>query len=688
MARNLLLEIGTEEMPARVIPLALQQLQAAATDIFASQRIACQEWQVYGTPRRLALIGRDVAETQSEQITEIKGPSLKIAFTAAGEPTKAARGFARSQGVEVADLVQRDGYVYARRREEGRPVSVVLSEILPQLITSINFPKSMRWGDLEVQFVRPIRWLVALFGSQVIPFTIGDVTADRVTRGHRYLGSQHIVLASADDYLSALKENCVVIDQKERESLIRQQVREEAARYGGQAEIDPELLAEVVYLVEYPTAVTGRFDPQFLQLPAPVVITPMRDHQRYFPVVKPDGGLLPLFITVRNGNDAFLENVRHGNERVLRARLADAQFFFAEDVKTPLAARLDKLRTIVFQEGLGTLYDKTQRLVKLAEVITAALETGDETAATAKRAALLAKADLTTNMVYEFPELQGVMGREYARRSGENPAVAQAIFEHYLPRHAGDDLPATPAGRIVSIADKIDNITATFSRGLVPSGSQDPFALRRQALGIINILIDGGYNLSLSRLTAAALDLLPVSDQARAALLDQVTDFFRQRLKSVLTDQGIRYDIVDAVLGVESDDVYDVYRRAMAMATAASQPFFPALVQALTRVGNLARQAQEKGDIESTLFTTPQEQRLYAVYTAVRDEMSSLIDQGGDYSAALAALTKLNGPVADFFDAVMVMVDDDAIRTNRLALLQHIRDLARRIADFSQVVIP
>lgn len=687
MSRKLLLEIGTEEMPARVIPATLAQLQDAAAAAFAGQHIDCGAWQVCGTPRRLVLIGSDVAERQRDQVIQAKGPAQKIAFASDGSPTKAALGFARGQGVTAADLTVHDGYVYAERRMPGQSTANLLPQLLAGLVTGLSFPRSMRWGDLNVSFVRPIRWLVALFGRDTIKFTVGDVTADRVTRGHRFLGSQHVVLHDADEYRQVMADNYVMVDQRERQASIARQVQDEAARCGGKAEIDPALLEEVTYLVEYPTVVSGHFDAAFLALPEAAVITPMRDHQRYFPVTGPDGCLLPVFITVRNGDDAYLDNVRHGNERVLRARLADAQFFFAEDLKMPLAQRGEQLRSIVFQEGFGTLYDKTQRLVTLTERIAAALQVSSETTAVAKRAALLSKADLATNMVCEFTELQGVMGREYARRDGEGEAVAQAIYEHYLPRHAGDALPTTTAGRVVSIADKIDNIAATFSRGLIPTGSQDPFALRRQALGVIAIILDGQYHLSLSALSTTVLTLLS-QEKAAAEVVAAISDFFRQRLKNVLIDHDIRYDIADAVLAAGSDDIYDVFLRATALTETADKPSFPALVQTLTRVANLARQGSvEPVAVAPELFSQVEERCLHAAYLNSKQAVAAAVNMG-DYTRALSVLAQLEKPVDDFFTAVMVMVDEAAVRTNRLALLQEIKNLTGKIADFSLLANP
>ncbi|MBQ7318281.1 MAG: glycine--tRNA ligase subunit beta, partial [Phascolarctobacterium sp.] len=490
-------------------------------------RIPYEAVKVYGTPRRMTFIADGVAEHQADSTIEAKGPSVKIAFKD-GEATKAAQGFARGQGVAVEDLEVRGEYVYAVKHLAGQEVEDLLPGLLQDILTSLSFPKTMRWSDHDFRFVRPIRWLVALFGDDVIPVKITGVKSGKYSRGHRFLRPALIEGAkeveSLDDakgflekvasavkntvtsavnktpgvveiphagaYEEVLLDNFVMVDQDARRELIRQQVIELATSEGGHAEIDEDLLEEVNYLVEWPTALCGKFEDKFLALPKECIITPMREHQRYFPVLKADGSLLNKFITVRNGGKEHLEIVAHGNERVLRARLSDAEFFFNEDRKQTLEARLEKLTTVSFQEGLGNMNDKSQRLVKAAEMIAFGLNSKVDKAKLA-RTALLCKTDLVTGMVVEFTELQGVMGREYALLDGEAPEVAKGIFEHYLPRFAGDELPATDIGRIVGIADKLDNIVATFSRGLAPTGSQDPYALRRQALGIINILVDG-----------------------------------------------------------------------------------------------------------------------------------------------------------------------------------------------------
>ncbi len=508
MNRDLLLEIGTEEIPAKFMPASLSQLESIASTMLNEQRIIYGKVKVLGTPRRLTLIVEEIEEVQADITVESKGPSIKVAYDN-GTATKAAIGFARGQGVAVEELVIRDGYIYAVKELRGQAVTNLLPSIMSDIINALSFPKNMRWANLDIKFVRPIRWIVSLFGNEIIPFSIAGVNSGNKTRGHRFLGQEEIIVDNVADYFQKLQENYVMIDQEERRNVIRCQIEELAVQQGGIADIDEELLQEVIYLVEFPTALCGKFDTDFLKLPKEAIITPMREHQRYFPVLSPNGELLPVFITVRNGGSDYLSTVQHGNERVLKARLSDAQFFFIEDRKTPLSQRLDRLKSIVFQEGLGTLFDKTQRIKKLALMIAEAA--GLDLDQTIVRAAELSKADLVTSMVYEFTELQGVMGREYALLDGENKDTAQAIYEHYLPRFSGDSLPQSTAGRAVSIADKMDNIVATFSRGLIPTGSQDPYALRRQALGIVNILIDSKYNLSLAQIIDNSISLVKES---------------------------------------------------------------------------------------------------------------------------------------------------------------------------------
>ncbi len=684
--KDILLEIGTEEIPARFMTGSLTQLQQLAKAKLEELRISFAEIKTVGTPRRLTLIVRDVAEKQEDVKRENKGPSVKIAFDESGNPTKAAQGFARGQGIDVSQLVEKDGYVYALVEEKGRVTADILPEVLPSLIESLHFPKNMRWADLDIRFVRPIKWILALFGSEVVPFSVAGVPSGNRSRGHRFLSKGELKIHSVEQYFTALTENHVMVDQEVRRQVIREQVEKLAVAQGGTANIDEDLLEEVVFLVEYPTALCGRFEDKYLELPSEAVITPMREHQRYFPVFSQEGKLLPVFITVRNGGADYIDIVRQGNERVLRARLADAQFFFEEDKKIKLIDRLDKLKTIVFQEGLGTLYDKIGRIERLALQTAQIVGLPADLHPTIERGAKLSKADLVTGMVYEFTELQGTMGREYAILNGENPAVAEAIFEHYLPRFAGDILPATAVGKVISIADKMDNIVATFSRGLIPTGSQDPYALRRQAMGIVNILIDGQYHVSLKEVIAMSMDLLGISEaERREKLLADIQDFFRLRVKNALTDEGIRYDMVDAIMAVGTDDVYDTWLRAKALALDGGTAAMQKAVQAFTRAGNLVKNATVSAPVDPSVFVADVEKDLHAAYLKAEKEINSFIAQE-NYRGVLEVMAQMAGPIDAFFGGVMVMVEDVAVRDNRIALLKSITRLAEKMADVSKIV--
>ncbi len=719
---KLLFEIGTEEIPAKFMPGILAQLKELAEKKMEELRIPFEAVKVYGTPRRMTFIADGVAEHQADSTIEAKGPSVKIAFKD-GEATKAAQGFARGQGVAVEELEVRGEYVYAVKHLAGQEVEELLPGLLHDILTSLSFPKTMRWADHDFRFVRPIRWLVALFGDDVIPVEITGVKSGKFSRGHRFLRPALVegakAVESLDDakellekavsavkntvtsavnktpgaveipcaeaYEEVLRDNFVMVDQDARRELIRQQVIDLAVAEGGHAEIDEDLLEEVNYLVEWPTALCGSFEERFLPLPKECIITPMREHQRYFPVLKEDGSLLNKFITVRNGGKEHLEVVAHGNERVLRARLSDAEFFFNEDRKQPLEARLAKLTTVSFQEGLGNMNDKSQRLVKAADMIAFGLNSKVDKEKLA-RTALLCKTDLVTGMVVEFTELQGVMGREYALLDGEAPEVAKGIYEHYMPRFAGDELPATDIGRIVGIADKLDNIVATFSRGLAPTGSQDPYALRRQALGIINILIDGDYHVSMIKLIAGVAYLLNIPSEKTKDVIMPVMDFFKQRLKNMLLDQGIRYDVVDAVLADErNDDIADLAARAQALNAFVATEEAPALIQAATRVANLCKKIEQETAINTNLFQNPAEGELHKAVSELNNEMLLATVQF-NYAAVLQIACKLVAPVNKFFEDVMVMDNDEQIKNNRLALLSAVKDVTHAVGDLSYIV--
>ena len=678
--RTLLLEIGTEEIPAHAMPNILSQLKTLAEKSLTEARIDFGAVKTLGTPRRLALLIDDVAATQADVEEEKRGMSSKIAFDADGNPTKAAIGFAKKNKVRPEDLITRDGYVYAVIHEQGKPSAEILQTLLPKIICDLNFPNNMRWGDLDFKFIRPLRWIVALFGAEVIPFEVANVKSGRTSRGHRFLSAGDFDIATADDYVEACAKNFVIVDQDKRRDMIVKQINEVAASKGGVAEITDDLLEEVLYLVEYPTALAGEFETKYLALPAEAVITPMRDHQRYFPVKAADGALMPLFITIRNGGKDYLEIVQHGNERVLKARLEDAQFFFNEDRKKSLAAHRDKLKTVVFQEGLGSVYEKTERLVKLVEKISSLVGVD---AANAIRAAELSKADLVTGMVTEFTELQGVMGREYAKLDGEAVEVCAAIDEHYMPRFAGDAQPKTTAGKILSLADKIDNIVATFSRGLVPTGSQDPFALRRQALGIVNLLSGARWSLSIREVVDLAMDLLNITDETkRDKIQSDVADFMRLRIRNVLSN-STRYDVIDAVID-DVDDVFAVMLKAAALEQFLKTPDATKTVQSFVRVSNLAKKA-DSAEMIPEQFKLDAEKVLHGAFAAIKVATDELIAKK-DYLGALDVLKKLSTPIDSFFDSVMVMDEDLTIRRNRLALLKSIDNLLAKIADFVKIV--
>lgn len=713
---KLLFEIGTEEIPAKFMPGILKQLKELAAAKMQELRIPFEDITVYGTPRRMAFIAGGVAETQADVVVEAKGPSVKIAYVS-GAPSKAAQGFARGQGVDVKDLVVRDNYVYAVKHLAGQPVVELLPGLLMDILTSLSFPKTMRWADYEFRFVRPIRWMVALFGDQIIPVEICGVKSGKFSMGHRFMQqslkaaaeSQGLLSAalskvgnkvysalagvkgaveipSAGDYKKVMYDNFVMVDQDERRALILQQIKDLAAQNGGEAEINEDLLEEVNYLVEWPTALCGKFEEKFLSLPKECIITPMREHQRYFPVLDEDGNLLNKFITVRNGGSEHLDIVTHGNERVLRARLSDAEFFFNEDRAVKLEDRLEKLKTVSFQEGLGNMYDKSERLVKMAEMLRFAINTPvDEEEL--RRCALLCKTDLVTGMVIEFTELQGVMGREYALLDGEKPEVATGIFEHYLPRFAGDALPATTIGRIVGIGDKLDNICATFSRGLAPTGSQDPYALRRQALGVINILLDANYHISLAKIIAGTLYLLDIKPEETGKLVPQIMEFFKQRLRNLLMDQGIRYDVIDAVFADKrNDDMVDLAVRCKALADYVEAGNAEPLVQVSVRVSNLCKKIEKEVAISGALFKDESENKLHEVVAAVSKEIIPKIVLY-DYAAVLKAGEKVIEPVNAFFDNVMVMDEDENVKNNRLAMLEEVRGIVNAVGDLSLLVL-
>lgn len=680
MAKDLLFEIGAEEIPAGFMPHILGQLKQLAETKLNDAHLPFESIATYGTPRRLALIVKGLADTSAEISERHKGPSASIAYDADGNATKAAIGFARGKGLDVADLVVEDGYIYAETKTAGVSAKDIVTDMLPQLITGLNFPKSMHWGNLDAKFVRPVRWLVALLDEEVILVEFATVKSGNVTRGHRFLGADEITIKNASSYVDTLKENFVMVDQDARRELISKQLHDIAASKNASIVWDDDLLEEINYLVEWPTALCGGFEESYLALPDAAIITPMKDHQRYFPLVDQNGKLLPMFLTVRNGSDHSIEVVQAGNERVLRARLDDAKFFFNEDRKKPLIDRQDGLTKIVFQEGLGNLADKTERLLKLGRVFGEECGLHEDAAVVLERATELAKTDLTTGMVTEFTELQGVMGKEYALLDGESEEVAEAIFEQYLPRFAGDVLPQTEAGKVLSIIDKVDNIVATFSRGLIPTGSQDPYALRRQTIGILNILLGSEWNISLRPIFKASMELLNVPAEKQDELLDQVEEFFTLRLKNIFLDREVPHHVIDLLLSNNELSVADAEGLVNALLANRIDENVE-LVQAYTRMYNLVKDVEYTG-VNSDLLKEDAEKALFEAATKA-SEASSAAWEAGDYDAVVAVPATLVPAINKFFEDVMVMDKDEAIKANRLQLVRLAYSVMAIIGDIS-----
>lgn len=680
MAKDVLFEIGAEEIPAGAMPGILAQLKTLAENKLAEHHLTYASLRTLGTPRRITLLVDGVADISEELSERHKGPSASIAFDGDGNPTKAAIGFARGKGLDVADLVVEDGYIYAETKTAGVAAMTIFTEILPQLIHDLSFPKSMHWGNLDDKFIRPVRWILALLDTEVIPVEFAGVRSSNFSRGHRFLGERGVLVQHPADYIKNLEANFVIVDQDVRRDMITKQLKELAASKEATIVWDEDLLEEVLYLVEYPTALCGTFDKSYLNLPDAAVITPMKDHQRYFPLVAKDGKLLPMFLTVRNGDAKSLDVVAAGNERVLRARLDDAKFFFNEDRKKSLADRSEGLTKIVFQEGLGNLADKTDRLLALGEEFGEACGLGEDAMVELERATVLAKTDLTTGMVTEFTELQGVIGKEYALLDGESAEVADAIFEQYLPRFAGDMLPKTPAGKVLSIIDKVDNIVATFSRGLIPTGSQDPFALRRQTIGVLNILSKSALDVSLEPLWRKELALLGVADVKHDEIVAQLANFFILRLKNIYLDRQIPHDVIELVLSNADVTVAKADGLAKAIMNHRIDENVE-LVQAFTRMYNLVKDTNYTA-VDEVLFEEEAERALFqAAINAYEASQAAL--EVKDYAKVVSLPETLVPAINNFFEAVMVMAEDPAVKANRLQLVRLAYEVMAVIGNIS-----
>jgi len=686
MNNYLLFEVGVEELPSRFVSSTLDQIKNNLVKLFNENRITFDNIETYGTPRRLAFIVNGISDKQSNLEEEVKGPSKKISVDENGNFTKPALGFIKSKGLKEEDVffktVGKDEYIFGIIKKEGIETKEVLKSILPEAVKSVTFPKAMRWGGKNMRFARPIRWMVTLLNDEVIEINLEGIVSSNITKGHRFLGEKEFTVNSLNEYLTKLEENYVILDQNKRKEFIKQQCINVATSLGGEVEFDEDLLEEVTNLVEYPTAFYGEFDKEYTKLPKEVVTTPMKEHQRYFPVVK-DGKLLPNFIAVRNGNDYKIEVVKAGNEKVLVARLEDALFFYNEDIKNNLESYIEKLKTVVFQAKLGTVYDKSLRIEKLSLDILNSLNITDIKEDTL-RAAKLCKADLVTNMVFEFTELQGIMGREYAKVCGENESVSEAIFEHYLPRFAGDILPETKSGIVLSIADKLDSIAGFFAIGIQPTGSQDPYALRRQALGILSILMDKKLDVNLKDLVEHALNNYRNLEFNKEEVCAQIMEFFRERIKNLFRDLGIRYDVIEAVLSSEINDISDIHTRAIELNKWLSTEGLVEMLTAFNRVSTLAQKANYS-DIKEELLKEEAEIKLFNGFKDINKKVEELL-KDKKYSEALDAFASLRPLVDNMFDNVMVMDKDEAIKENRLALLKQIYDTMLTICDLSKIV--
>ncbi|MBW8348144.1 glycine--tRNA ligase subunit beta [Bacillus sp. IITD106] len=681
--RDLLLEVGIEEMPARFINNAIRELGEKIENWFRENKIDFNEVTLFSTPRRLAVLVKEVAEFQNDTEEEIKGPAKKILFDNEGNWSKAALGFTKSNGISVEDLYFKEikgvEYAHANKFVKGEE-TIKLLEQLGNLITSLHFPNSMRWGSENVRFIRPIRWIVALFGSDTVSIEIARVKAGNITHGHRFLGEE-IPLIAPVDYEKVLLGQYVLANYDERREAIEEQIKRLEEEQNWEIPVDEELLEEVTNLVEYPTVFFGTFNQEFLTLPEEVLITSMKIHQRYFPVKNKTGQLLPYFVAVRNGDHRHIETVAKGNEKVLRARLSDAVFFYQEDQKVPIDDHLQKLESIIYHEKIGTLAEKVSRIRKMTEEIGRMLSLSEQELKVADRAAEICKFDLVSNMVDEFPELQGVMGEKYALQQGELPGVAKAIYEHYKPRHAEDSIPTTTIGAIVSIADKLDSIVSSFAIGLIPTGSQDPYALRRQAAGVVQILFEKEWNVPLNDLLKKVI-ILETGNQ-NDGLYQQLETFFKLRIQHLLEEKEIRYDLIEAVLGGDFNSVKDVVSRAKTLQARKDQASFKETIESLSRVLNIAQKAEPGVHVNPELFENEYEEKLFDQWNKVKDIFASNVVSNERFDA----IASLETAISNYFDHTMVMADEEELKQNRLAQMRELAKLIGAYATMNVIVV-
>lgn len=684
--RDLLLEIGLEEMPARFIRRSILQLEEKVKNWLDDNGIEHEDLFTFSSPRRLAVLVKNVAESQRDTEEEAKGPAKKIVRDEKGDWSKAALGFSRSQGMTPDDIYFKEingvEYAHIKRFIKGK----MTIELLPQLknlVEGMHFPNSMRWGSHQLRYVRPIRWLIALFGNEVVEFNIAGVSAGKMTKGHRFLGAD-ISINHPKEYEEALQSQFVIANDETRKQMIVSQIAGLEKENGWVIPIEEGLLEEVTNLVEYPTAFYGKFDEKFLDLPDEVLITSMKTHQRYFPVKNTTGNLLPYFVSVRNGTDSHIDTVAKGNEKVLRARLADAQFFYEEDQKLEIADALKKLESIIYHEKIGTLSQKVNRVRKITNDLSGLLGLADSEKQLADRAAAICKFDLVTNMVDEFPELQGTMGEKYALQKGENEDVARAVNEHYKPRHAQDDIPASLTGAIVGVADKMDTIVTAFAIGLIPTGSHDPYALRRNATGVVNILKGMNWNISLEKLIHRVIEVTKEDvNIENDELMESLLQFFKLRIKHLLQELNIRFDIIEAVTGGELNSISDIIDRAGTLNKHKNDADFKETIESLARVMNIAQKAEDDSEVNPALFENNEEKQLYREYKNVIDTFSTEIHS----ESRFRALKNLSPVISAYFDQTMVMAEDDKIRKNRLVQMKKLSDVIGSFAIMNEIQV-
>ncbi|OGW13576.1 MAG: glycine--tRNA ligase subunit beta [Nitrospinae bacterium RIFCSPLOWO2_12_39_16] len=688
MLKELLLEIGTEEIPSVYLNPAIGKIEELTKKLFAENRVSHGQIKVFGSPRRLILFVENLSDRQESITSKVIGPPKRVSFNEKGLPTQAAVGFAKNQGIRVEDLnvekTEKGEYLCAVKEEKGEATKKILPDILPKLIFSIPFPKHMRWGDGNVKFVRPVHWILCLYNGDVVKFEFDSVKSGNKSFGHRFLSPKTFTVKDFASYGKKTKENYIIFNQEDRRETILKEANKLAKKAGGSLYEDANLLEAVTHLVEYPCPILGEFGKEYLELPKEVLISVMKKHQRYFSIVNSNGSLLPNFIAISNNKVKNPAVMKAGYERVLKARFSDARFFYEEDKKKPLKEYIEKLKSVVFQEKLGTYYEKVERIVKLACYI--ADKIAPDSKEISERGAFLCKADLVTQMVYEFPDLQGIMGREYARLSGEKQEVADAIYEHYLPRFAGDKLPDSRAGDIVSIADKIDTIIGCFGVGLIPTGSEDPYALRRQTLAIANIILGKSYQISVSDLIDRAMDIAGQKiERGRGEVKNEVIDFFKSRLKNQLVSDGFSYDVVDAVFSARFNDILDAVNKVKALSELKTLEYFSPLAIAFKRAANIIKE-NKYGSPDPALLKEDAEKELYDSFNSIKSDVEKLVEEKM-YLDAMKKIAEIRGSVDKFFDKVMVMVEDKSLRENRLNLLSNISKLYGELADFTKIII-